>query len=120
MRDMAKAIDGIEIHERDHGGERYFITDHDGIERETDADGFITLERNCGFRPKSGGWTFATGGFSSGDRGGRIEYAFDGPAIVLNGDTGEREAAADSRTAHDRARELNAGLRHRRHFAMRA
>jgi hypothetical protein len=112
--------DGIERPEIDRSGERYFIADNDGIERETDAAGFIAHERSCGFRPKPGCGPFATGGFTSGNRHGRVERAFDGPAVVMDGDTGERLAVADSDAAHDRARELNAAEGRRRHFAMRA
>lgn len=43
--------------------DRYFVTDEDGIERETDAAGFIAMERRCGFQPKPGCGPFATGGF---------------------------------------------------------
>jgi hypothetical protein len=117
---MPMCPDGIERPTSDRTGERYFITDTDGVERETDAAGFIQLERSCGFRHKPGCGPFATGGFSSGKREGRIERMFDGPAVVMDGETGEREPASDSDAAHDRARELNAGLKRRRHFAMRA
>lgn len=72
---------GNETIEIDRSGERYFVTDHDGAERETDAAGFIAMERRCGFRPKPGCGPFATAGFSSGHRGGRIEYG-SRPATV--------------------------------------
>ena len=117
---MPMGPDGIERIEYDRSGERYFITDDDGIEIETDAAGFIAMEARCGFRPKPGCGPFATGGFSSGDREGRIEREFDGLAVILDGDTGDREEMADSAAAHDRAREQNAGLRRRRYFALRA
>lgn len=63
---------GVEISERDKTGERYFVTDDDGIERETDQAGFIAMERRCGFRPKPGCGPFATAGFSSGTASCRI------------------------------------------------
>lgn len=53
--------------------DRYFVTDDDGIERETDQTGFITMERRCGFHPKPSCGPFATGGFSQGGRSDRIE-----------------------------------------------
>ena len=117
---MPMSPDGIDRPACDRTGERYFVTDHDGVERETDARGFIAMEANCGFRPKPGCGPFATGGFSSGRRGGRIERPFDGAAVVLDTETGEREPAADSAAAHDRARALNAAAGRRRHHAMRA
>lgn len=70
----------------DTSGSRYFITDTDGIERETDASGYIRMERNCGFHPKPGCGPFATSSFSQSEyengrmvtRSGRIQY---GPSI---------------------------------------
>lgn len=70
---MIMGPDGVERLAVDRTGERYFITDSDGVETETDAAGFIKLERQCGFTPKSGCGPFATAGFSSGNRRGRIE-----------------------------------------------
>lgn len=66
---------GIEISVRDRTADRYFITDDDGVEQETDEAGFIAMERRCGFRPKPGCGPFATANFSSGKRSGRIEMA---------------------------------------------
>ena len=112
--------DGIERPEYDRAGERYFVAGHDGVERETDTAGFISMEGNCGFRPKAGCGPFATGGFCSGRRYGRIERPFEGPAVVFDGDTGEREEVENSSAAYDRARELNARTGRRRHHAMHA
>lgn len=67
--------DGCEIRPTRRSSDRYFVTEDDGIERETDAAGFLAMERQCGFRPKPGCGPFATAGFSSGTRGGRIEFA---------------------------------------------
>lgn len=70
---MTKDCNGIEVHVRDRSGDRYFITT-DGVERETDQAGYVSLERSCGFRPKPGCGPEATASFSRGDVGGRIEY----------------------------------------------
>lgn len=90
-------------------GDRYFVTDHDDVERETDARGFIDMERRCGFRPKPGCGPFATGGFSQGNRGGRIERWIDGPVILVDLH-GEKDDVPypECDEARDAARALNA------------
>lgn len=90
----------------DRSRDRYFVTDDEGIERETDAKGFIAMERQCGFQPKSG-HDFATGGFSQGRREGRIEFWFDGQIF---------DGCAE---AYEHARAANTGPR-RRYYAQRA
>lgn len=106
--------------ETDRTDYRYFIDDGSGVERETDMEGFISLERSCGFRPKPGCGPMATAGFSSGNRQGRIETPFPGPAKIFDSETGETTPAEDSASAYDRAREQNAAIGKRRYFAQRA
>lgn len=109
--------DGNPIKKTNRGHDRYFVTDHDGVERETDSNGYISMERSCGFHPKPGCGPFATGGFTSGDRAGRIEHWFDGPAQVLDGDTGEVQPFGGCAEANDHARALNAQQPRRRYYA---
>lgn len=102
----------------DRSRDRYFVTDDEGIERETDAKGFIAMERQCGFRPKPG-HDFATGGFSQGRREGRIEFWFDGAAEVFDGQTGDVQIFDGCAEAYEHARAANTGPR-RRYYAQRA
>lgn len=111
--------DGNVIEGRRRGQDRYFVTGHDGIEVETDAAGFISMERSCGFQPKSGSG-FATAGFTSGDRAGRIEQWFEGPADVLDGDTGDSSQFLGCVAAYDYARDLNARAGKNRFHVLRA
>lgn len=113
---------GNQIDDIDRTGYRYFIDNGDG-ERETDINGYIDFERSCGFHPKPGCGPLATGGFTSGNRSGRYEAPFPGPARILDGDTGESEPVANSTIAFDRAREMNDNLgaeRRRRYFVLPA
>lgn len=99
---------GVRVPVIDRSRDRYFVTDGDGGERETDIDGYIHMERICGFTPKSGCGPVATGSFSSGDRAGRIEMWFEGAAKVvdLHGREDD-ESFEDCHTAQDHARRLN-------------
>ena len=113
---MKLGPDGLEIIEIDRSRDRYFITEGDDVERETDGAGFISLERSCGFRPKPGCGPFATGGFSSGNRSGRIETWFEGRARITDGSTGETSSHDTCTEAYDRAREMNAREGRRRYY----
>lgn len=105
----------------DTNGDRYFVTDHDGIERETDARGFLDMERSCGFRPKPGCGPFATGGFSHGTRSGRIEMWIEGPVVLVDlHDEKDDVPYEGCREARDAARALNAEAGTMRHVVKRA
>lgn len=112
--------DGNPVDQRGTCRDRYFVTDHDGIERETDAEGYLSMERSCGFRPKPGCGPFATAGFSRDGRSGRIAPWFDGPADVYDILTGAVEHFADCRLAVDHAVAENAGESRTRYVVQRA
>jgi len=117
MKDRNGIDRGEMVIDRSH--DRYFVTE-DGVETETTMEGFVAMERRCGFHPKPGCGPIATGSFSSGSRSGRIEHWFDGPAKVFDTDTGDEEPVEDCETAFDRARELNRAEGRRRHYAQPA